>query len=161
MIRIVRSSAWSIAIVLFLTLLTTQRGEAQDAQSQLWDAARAGDTVAMSTALAGGAKVDSLDTRRSPNGRRALNWAAIGNKPDAIRFLVAHGATIDATNLTGFTALHHAAETGGVDAARALLELGAKKTLLNSNGEVAQEVATRTSHLDVANVIATTGKKAD
>src|SRR5690349_6438287 len=101
MIRFARPSA--LAFALFLIVSHAQRAEAQDAQSQLWDAARAGDTVAMSAALAAGAKVDSLDTRRSPNGRRALNWAAIGNQPGAIRFLVAHGATIDAANLTGFT----------------------------------------------------------
>jgi hypothetical protein len=149
---------WSLVGALLLTIGLTQRSEAQDAQSQLWDASRAGDTVAMSKAIAGGAKVDSLDTRRSANGRRALNWAAIGNQAPAIRFLVAHGATIDAANLTGFTPLHHAAETGGVDAAKALLELGAKKTLLNANGEVAQDVATRTGHLDVATAIASGGK---
>jgi ankyrin repeat protein len=149
---------WSLVGAVLLTLGVAQRSEAQDAQSHLWDAARAGDTVAMSKALAEGAGVDSLDTRRSPNGRRALNWAALGNQPGAIRFLVAHGATIDAANLTGFTALHHAAEAGSVDAAKTLLELGAKKTLLNANGETAQAVATRTSHLEVAMAIAGSGK---
>jgi uncharacterized protein len=144
--------------VVLLTIGTSQRLEAQDAQGNLWNAARAGDTVAMTKAIAEGARVDSLDTRRSPNGRRALNWAAIGNQPSAIRFLVAHGATIDAANLTGFTPLHHAAEAGSVDAAKVLLELGAKKTLLNANGEVAQDVATRAGHLDVATAIASGGK---
>lgn len=146
--------------VVALSIGATQRGEAQDAQSQLWDAARTGDTLAMDKALTSGAKVDSLDTRRSVNGRLALNWAAIGNQPGAIRFLVAHGAKIDAANLTGFTALHHAAETGSVEAATTLLELGAKTSLTNANGETAAEVATRTTHLQVANAIAIV-KKAD
>ena len=64
---------------------------AQDAQSRLWDGAASGDTVAISEALAAGAQIDSLDTRRSANGRRALNWAALANKPDAIRFLLRRG----------------------------------------------------------------------
>jgi ankyrin len=79
----------------------------------------------MAAALKDGANIDSLDTRRARNGRRALNWAAINNRVDAIRFLLAHGANIDATNRTGFTALHHAAEAGSVDATRVLLAAGA------------------------------------
>lgn len=154
-------SLWSLVGVAVLAIGATQPGEAQDAQSQFWDAARAGDTVVMARTLGEGAKVDSLDTRRSPNGRRALNWAAIGNQPAAIKFLVAHGATLDAANLTGFTALHHAAETGSVDAANALMELGANKTLLNANGETAQEVATRTNHLEVTTAIVTGVKKSN
>lgn len=150
-----------IPVAFIVLAVSAQRSEAQDAQSRLWDAARAGDTVIMSQALHDGATVDSLDTRRSPNGRRALNWAAIGNQPGAIRFLVAHGATIDAANLTGFTPLHHAAEAGSPDAAKALLELGAKKTLQNERGETAQEVATRVGHLDVTSIIAAGGKKSE
>jgi ankyrin repeat protein len=98
---------------------------AQDAQTQLWEAAIAGDTTAMRQALAAGAQIDSLDTRRSRNGRRALNWAALNNRVPAIRLLLEAGATLDTANLTGFTALHHAAEAGALEAARALLVAGA------------------------------------
>ena len=103
-------------------------------QARLWDAAISGDTVALGKALADGAKIDSLDVRRSPNGRRALNWAAINNRVYAIRFLLAHGAPIEATNHTGFTALHHAAEAGSVDAARVLLAAGADPKHTNLEG---------------------------
>lgn len=154
-------SLWLVLGIALLTAGVSQRIEAQNVQPQLWDAARAGDTVAIGKALADGARVDSLDTRRSSNGRRALNWAAIGNHAPAIRFLVAHGATLDAANLTGFTPLHHAAETGSADAAKALLELGAKKTLLNANGETAQDVATRANHIEAAQAIASGGNKAE
>lgn len=90
---------------------------AQDAQSRLWDSAISGDTVSLLQALAAGAKVDSLDLRRNPNGRRALNWAAFNNRVPVIRILAARGAPVNATNLTGFTPLHHAAESGSMEAA--------------------------------------------
>jgi ankyrin repeat protein len=124
-----------------------------DAQAKLWDAAMLGDTVALGNALAQGALIDSLDTRRNPNGRRALNWAAWHNRPVAIHFLVAHGATLDAANLTGFTPLHHAAENGSLDAARVLLEAGADPRSLNHYGEAPSDVARRRNHNDVAAVI--------
>jgi hypothetical protein len=74
-----------------------------------------GDTATLAAALQHGAAIDSLDTRRNPNGRRALNWAAWYNQPVALRFLVARGATVNVANRTGFTPLHHAAENGSRD----------------------------------------------
>ena len=94
---------------------------AQDAQSRLWDAAIAGDTPPIRQAVADGAKIDSLDTRRNPNGRLALNWAAWHDRVPAIQLLIALGAPLEAENRTGFSALHHAAEAGSLEAARALL----------------------------------------
>lgn len=122
-------------------------------QEQLWDAARAGDTLALGQALAAGAKIDSLDTRRTPNGRRALNWAALDNRPEAIRFLVAHGATVNAWNRTGFTPLHHAAENGSLEAALALLKAGADPTSFNKAGVTPSEVARQRGHPEVATAI--------
>jgi len=98
---------------------------AQTPQTRLWDAAISGDTSALSAALKDGAPIEGLDRRSSQNGRRALNWAAINNRAEAIRFLLARGAQIEATNFTGVTALHHAAEYGSLDAARVLLGAGA------------------------------------
>ena len=68
-----------LALILAGTLLSGAPLLAQDAQSRLWDAAIAGDTLAIRQAVADGAKVDSLDVRRNPNGRLALNWAAWAN----------------------------------------------------------------------------------
>ncbi|HLA62932.1 MAG TPA: hypothetical protein VK610_00775, partial [Rhodothermales bacterium] len=59
--------------------VAAQTTPAPVAQAQLWDATIAGDTTAMAHALHAGADVNALDTRRSQNGRRALNWAAIHN----------------------------------------------------------------------------------
>jgi E3 ubiquitin-protein ligase HECTD1 len=140
-------------------LLVAGRAPAQEApaeqnpQIQLWDAAMRGDTSALGRALAQGALVDSLDVRRSPNGRRALNWAAWFNRPAAVRFLIAHGAAVNGANLTGFTALHHAAENGSLEAARALLEGGADPGAPNYLGQTPRDVARDRGHLDVAAVI--------
>jgi ankyrin repeat protein len=141
----------SILVVIAAALLAAPSSlRAQDAQTRLWDAAVSGDTVAIGEALAAGAQVDSLDTRRSANGRRALNWAALANRPDAIRFLLRHGASIDRTNLTGFTPLHHAAEAGSLEAVEALLAAGANTTPLNAGGMSAADVARAREHPDIA-----------
>src|SRR5258706_10032792 len=110
---------------LILTLVVATPCHSQTPQPRLGDAAIPGDTSALAAALKDGAQIEGLDRRTSQNGRRALNWAAINNRVDAIRFLLAHGASIEATNFTGFTALHHAAEYGSIDATRVLLAAGA------------------------------------
>ena len=123
------------------------------AQADLWDAAGDGDLAAATAALEAGAKVDLLDTRSSRNGRYALNWAAVKDHPELIRFLLKHGAAIDARNLTGFTALHHAAEAGSTAAAQALLDAGADTSLRNAQGETALDVARRKGNMAVAQLI--------
>jgi hypothetical protein len=135
------------------TLAQAQQSGLRSAQERLWDAAQAGDTTALAGALADGALVDSLDTRRSANGRRALNWAAWYDHADAIRLLVSHGATVNLANLTGFTPLHHAAEHGSAAAAKALLEAGADPAWPNNAGETPAQVAERTDHAEVAAII--------
>ena len=118
----------------------------RDPQAALWDAAIEGDTAAMGGALRGGARLDSLDTRTNPNGRRALNWAAWFNRVAAIRFLLAHGADLEARNLTGFTALHHAAEAGSLEAVEALLAAGADPDAANTDGRRPAETALAKGH---------------
>jgi len=123
---------------------------AQDAQSRLWDAAIAGDTLSIRQALADGAKIDSLDTRRNPNGRLALNWAAWHNRVPAIEMLITMGAPLEAENRTGFSALHHAAEAGSTDAARALLAAGAYPLHANKAGYTPAQTASEQGNDDIA-----------
>lgn len=135
------------------TLATASPLGAQDAQAKLWDAAAAGDTVAIVEALDAGAKIDSLDTRRSRNGRFALNWAALGNSAAAVRLLLARGAPIEGQNLTGFTALHHAAEAGALDAGKALIAAGAKLDTPSRAGALPVETARERGHEQAATLI--------
>ena len=124
--------------------------QTRNPQVALWEGAIAGDTVVMGAALRDGARLDSLDTRTNPNGRRALNWAAWFNRVAAIRFLLAHGADLEARNLTGFTALHHAAEAGSLEAAEALLAAGADPDAANTDGRRPAETALAKGHAVVA-----------
>jgi CubicO group peptidase (beta-lactamase class C family) len=130
-----------------------------DAQTELWDGAASGDEPEVLAALQHGADVNKLDTRSSRNGRYALNWAAFNNHPGLIPVLLAHGAHIDAANLTGFTALHHAAEAGSVDSARALLAAGANVSLRTQAGETAADVARRKGHDAILQLIDTNQAK--
>ena len=136
-----------------LTLVLATPCMSQTPQTRLWDAAIAGDTSALAAALKNGGRIDSLDQRKSQNGRRALNYAAINDRADAIRFLLAHGASIEATNITGFTALHHAAEYGSIDAARVLLAAGADPKHTNAEGVTPLARARQEGHLDVAELL--------
>ena len=146
--------AGALALALALAASPAAAQTAPDPQSRLWDAAVAGDTTALAQALADGAAIDSLDTRRARNGRRALNWAALNDRPDAIAFLVRRGATVNAVNLTGFTPLHHAAEAGSVAAARALIAAGADPAVPNHEGVTPEQLAMQRIHPDVAALIA-------
>ena len=114
-----------IASVILCSLAGTS-ASAQSPQERLWNAAVNGDTATIRSAVAAGARMDSLDHRVSVSGRYALNWAAWFNHPPAIDLLLKLGAEIDAANTTGFTPLHHAAENGSLEAARALLQAGAR-----------------------------------
>lgn len=139
-----------IAIIAVDAMLAASPLVAQDAQGRLWDAAIAGDTLNIRQALADGAKIDSLDTRRNPNGRMALNWAAWHNRVPAIQMLIAMGAPLEAENRTGFSALHHAAEAGSTEAARALLAAGADPAHANKAGYTPAKTAREQGNDDIA-----------
>jgi len=153
------SRRWAMPIIASAVLLSgvagcgTSGGTGSQANEQLFRAATAGNVVAIEGAIAAGADVNAVDYSKSTNGRRALNYAALNNRPDAIRALVAAGAQINLANNTGFTPLHHAAEAGSVDAARALLELGADKTLRHGGGLTPLQVADESNHPEVADVL--------
>jgi ankyrin repeat protein len=145
----------SLAAVFLALILSFSTAHAQTAQERLWEAAIAGDTTSIVAAIEAGADVDSLDTRRSRNGRRALNWAALNDRVPALRVLLAHGATLEARNRTGFTALHHAAEAGAADALRLLLAVGADPRAANAAGVSPAQTARRLGHIGVAVLLET------
>jgi cytosine/adenosine deaminase-related metal-dependent hydrolase len=121
-------------------LARAERAAAPNAQLNLWIAAVNGDTTAITAAVRAGARVDSLDSQ--PN-RRALSYAALGNHAAAVRVLIAHGATINLANRTGFTPLHHAAEAGAADALAALIAAGADPAIASAQGALPIDTARR------------------
>jgi hypothetical protein len=113
------------------------------AQQRLWAGATLGDTVAIAQALEAGARIDSLDTRTGSAGRRALNYAALGNRSPAVRMLIARGASLNLANNTGFTPVHHAVEGGAVDALTILIAAGADVSLATNAGAHPLDMARR------------------
>ena len=132
---------------------------AQDYQAQLWDASISGDTVAIAQALDKGAKIDLLDTRTNQNGRRALNWAAFNNRGPAVRLLIARGASLNLTNISGFTPVHHAAEAGAVDALNILIAAGADLNIPNGRGMLPIDTARSQNHVDAIRILEAAEKK--
>lgn len=148
-----------LMVAMGLTLLViAAQAQTQTAQEQLWDASKTGDTVAMALALADGAALDALDTRRSRNGRFALNYAAWFNHPAAIGWLLRAGAALEAENITGFTALHHAAENGSLEAAQRLLEAGTDPQHANKRGWLPADTATERGYPDIAALLNATNQ---
>jgi ankyrin repeat protein len=143
----------AMGLTLLALMAATSQANAQTAQERLWDASKVGDTLTMANALADGARLDSLDVRRSRNGRFALNYAAWFDHPAAIDWLLRVGATLEAENKTGFTALHHAAENGSLEAARTLLAAGADPEHANGQGWLPAETAADRGHPEVAALI--------
>lgn len=80
-----------------------------------------------------------LDTRlasvkeRTANGREPLSYAAWNGHVDIIRFLVQHGATVDAVSASGDAPVTYACINGHSQAVDALLELGASREYLALN----------------------------
>jgi class 3 adenylate cyclase len=133
-------------------------------QIALWDAVIAGNVAEAIVSIRAGADVNALDNRANiagPNGRRALNYAAIRNDTAMIRALLDAGANINEANRTGFTPLHHAGEAGSKEAATLLITNGANLTLRNKYGQTPEQVATAKHNPEVAEILrqAATGSK--
>lgn len=116
-------------------------GMEKNVNPQLWDGARTGDLAVVKKALAMGADIEALDTRRSKTGRRAMNWAAYHNHLAVLEYLLAKGANLDATNRSGFTPLHHAVESNAIEAVQLLLRSGADQSIPNKRGILPIETA--------------------
>jgi hypothetical protein len=126
------------------------------AQVRLWVAAAMGDTATIAAALSAGAAIDSLD----PQGnRRALNYAALGNRVAAVRLLLTRGASINLANRTGFTPVLHAVEGGANEALAVLIEAGADVTIAAAGGVTALAMAQRRGNQAAVKLLETAVKK--
>ena len=124
-----------------------------EAQAMLWDAAKSGDVEAARKAIAAGAHVNALDTRRSKNGRRPLNWAAYYDHVEVIELLLANGADINATNITGFTPIHHAAENDKEKSVIVLINAGADVGIANRRGKTPMDTAKEKGHKNIVKLL--------
>jgi hypothetical protein len=124
-------------------LTSVERAVKPTAQQEVWGGSVLGDTAMIARGLAAGGNIDALDVMMGPAGRRPLNYAAAGDRADAIRMLLARGASINLTNNTGFTPVHHAAEAGALDALRILVAAGADLTIKSRAGALPIDTARR------------------
>ncbi|PFH46731.1 hypothetical protein AMATHDRAFT_7470 [Amanita thiersii Skay4041] len=87
--------------------------------------------------------IQTIDAISHPSvtGQTLLHYAASLNFDSLTRFLVEHGADLDARDLNGFTPLHFAALAGSKDCLQELLEAGADKEIVNAVGKIPAEVA--------------------
>jgi ankyrin repeat protein len=92
-----------------------------DNEAALFVAIESGDVAAARAALAGGARIDALDSTH----RTALSAAARRGDVAMTTALLDAGAEIDATDPIGFTALMEAARDGHAEVVALLLERGA------------------------------------
>ncbi|KEZ41826.1 hypothetical protein SAPIO_CDS6823 [Scedosporium apiospermum] len=78
---------------------------------------------------------------RDKRGQYAIHRAAAAGSTPMIALLLSHRSPIDATDSSGYTALHHAIAEGHGDAAVALLKAGADASKRDNDGMLAIDLA--------------------
>lgn len=84
--------------------------------------------------------------------RTTLRWAAERGDLEAVQTLLAGGAAVNASDHTGWTALHLAASGGHLEVVKALLARGADPRLKHEHGRTALEEV-KAGRQDVADVL--------
>ncbi|KAL8950877.1 MAG: hypothetical protein Q9222_003111 [Ikaeria aurantiellina] len=97
-------------------------GSTPESSHCLHTAAEFGQVEPMKQIL-GENKLD-LETSRSLMGFTALHYACMGNHPEAVRTLLAHGASYSNADFNGRTAIHHAIKNNSLQCLEVLLETG-------------------------------------
>jgi ankyrin repeat protein len=100
-------------------------------------------------------------TRAGPAQRTRLMAAAWRGDADRLRWLLERGASIDAPDAAGETALHYAALAGREAAARALCEAGARVDARGMDGDTPLTNASEGGHVDVVRLLLTAGADAN
>ncbi|CAE7837827.1 ANKRD50 [Symbiodinium sp. CCMP2592] len=98
-----------------------------------------------------------IEGSSSADGRRALQWAAIGGQADAVRLLLRARANPNSTAADGTAPLHSAAYYGYSIVVRLLLKAGAISSLMDNYGETPVHKASCRGHSDIAQLLLTAG----
>lgn len=101
-----------------------------------------------------------ITLRTSRHEWTLLHMAASGGNPKMVDLLLSKGASVNATNRDGKTALHYAAGKGHLGIVQALLKHFADPTMLY-NGRSALDLARKAGHHDVADTIRTVMPEGD
>jgi hypothetical protein len=96
---------------------------------------------------AGLTQVQGPHARRGDVSQFYSNWTE-NDAADAVKFLLSHGANINAVNQSAQSALHGAAYMGGESVVRLLVDRGARLNAQDAQGQTAYRIAE--GHLNVA-----------
>jgi ankyrin repeat protein len=124
------------------------------AESNVADAAKAGDAVAVKAMLKSGADVNAAQG----DGMTALHWAASNGDAAMTHMLLSAGANIRATTrLGGITPLHIASQAGHAQVVAALIAAGADVNAATATGATALMLAARSGSAETATRLIETG----
>uniref|UniRef100_A0A1A8PXT2 Arf-GAP with coiled-coil, ANK repeat and PH domain-containing protein n=3 Tax=Nothobranchius rachovii TaxID=451742 RepID=A0A1A8PXT2_9TELE len=128
-----------------------EKHQEDEAGLRLYQAAVAGDLVAMATALAEGAGVNSSIAKEE--GRTALSGAAVGGSLSACEFLLQNGANVNHRDWRGRGALHAAATAGHTGQVCLLLKRGANQYAVDERGQDPLAIAMETANADIVTLL--------
>jgi ankyrin repeat protein len=94
---------------------------------------------------------------RGLHNESLLHYLAVEEEPDAVRVLLALGATTDVVNRFGNTPLHDVATLGNVEIAKVLLEYGADLHAKSPDGSTALHYAADYGNHDLYNFLLRAG----
>jgi ankyrin repeat protein len=125
-----RRAKGALLVLFFSVLIVVLSAKANAGPNEdILAAAKAGDRLAVETALAAGASVNAVDAKGlSPlglSGLTPLGLASAYGHRNVVELLLNQGANISAVDAMGQTPLHLAAQYGNVDVAALLIEHGA------------------------------------
>jgi ankyrin repeat protein len=124
-------------------------------ETQLHQAARAGDLSLLQARLQQGISPDARD----PNGRTPLLEAAAAGQITAMELLLAKGARVNLSSPDGETPLIAAARRGNLDALQLLLDSGADLNRRSRGYGTALEAAERLGHSEAAALLRRAGAR--
>jgi hypothetical protein len=120
-----------------------------DKDSQLWLAAKTGDSATVASMLQQGANINTVNE----SGATPLHAATAYGSLPLVMYLVKSGADINATTHNGWTALHHAARFGKADIANYLRGQGLNPNQATSEGKTAVQMALDNGDLRTARIL--------
>ena len=118
-------------------------------------AAKAGDTGALRSLLAGGADVNST----APDGSTALHWAVHRDDAATVEALLGAGANTNAASRYKVVPLTLAAQNGNAALVARLLKAGASPDSVSEEGQTALMTAARNGRVDVVRALLAAGAK--
>ena len=132
-------SSWLASAALALAAFA-MHAQAEEAESppDLWTAAGEGDIAALQAHHAAGTSLDKLQPEL---GVTPLTVAVVRNQAEAVDWLLANGADVNARGGDGGTTLMAAVFTGNAAAAKRLLDEGADLAASNDQGQTALDIA--------------------